>query len=354
VNEKDSRVNAKRRVWSEYLIIWLVMLCLTSGQTLILSAHIDLWAIQAPLTFIWTSAGYWGFMTLVFCLMIRRIRRKTWGDPMQTLSSAARRVANGDFSVHIAPLRKDGKKDYVEVMFDDFNRMVEELDSIETLTGDFVSNVSHEIKTPLSVIQSYATAIQKMETDRITRLEYTNTIITAAQHLNTLITNILKLSKLETQEFRQDKREYDLCAQLAECALQFEEQWEAKSITFTADMENKAMICADAELTSIVWNNLLSNALKFTEPGGAVTLSQTSDEKAIAVSVTDTGCGMSEATMARIFDKFYQGDTSHSQEGNGLGLALTKRVIELLDGRIFVKSSPGEGSTFTAILKAAP
>jgi signal transduction histidine kinase len=354
VKNEDSRVNAKRWAWSEYPTILIVMLCLTSGQTLILSKYIDLWTMNIPLSFILVDTGYWGFMTLVFCLIIRHTRRKTWEEPMRMLSGAAKRVADGDFSVHIAPLRRDGKKDYIEVMFEDFNRMVEELGSIEMLTGDFVSNVSHEIKTPLSVIQSYAAALQKLELNEEMRREYTDTIIVAAKHLDTLVTNVLKLSKLETQEFRQDERAYDLCAQLAECALQFEEQWESKGITFTASMDDKAIIRTDAELALIVWSNLLSNALKFTKPGGTVTLSQTSDENTITVSVTDTGCGMSESTMTRIFDKFYQGDTSHSQEGNGLGLALAKRVIELLGGQISAKSSLGKGSTFTVSLKTTP
>jgi signal transduction histidine kinase len=326
------------------------MLCLTGGQALILSEYVDLWTAGVPFSFILANIGYWGLMTLVFCLIIRYIRRRTWDAPMRTLSDAAKRVADGDFSVHIAPLRKDGKKDYVEVMFEDFNRMVEELGSIETLTGDFVSNVSHEIKTPLSVIQSYATALRKPEIDEETRREYTDTIIAASKYLNTLVTNVLKLSKLETQEFRRDRREYDLCAQLAECALQFEEQWEAKNIAFAADMDDKCVIRADAELTYIVWNNLLSNALKFTESGGEVRLMQASEPDSVTVTVSDTGCGIDARIIGRIFDKFYQGDTSHSGEGNGLGLALTKRVTDILGGQISVTSDVGKGSSFSVTL----
>ena len=139
---------------------------------------------------------------------------------------------------------------------------------------------------------------------------------------------------------------YDVCRQLCDCILQYESAWEKKEIEMEVEMEDRAEIYADQDLMELVWNNLLSNAVKFTELGGVITVRQLSDEQGVTISVSDTGCGMSKNTMKHIFDKFYQGDTSHSKEGNGLGMAMVKRVLELMDGEIQVLSEEKQGSTF--------
>ena len=158
---------------------------------------------------------------------------------------------------------------------------------------------------------------------------------------------ILDLNKLEKQAIVPQPESYDLCLQLSECALQFERVWEEKEITFEVDLDERVTIQADESLMELVWTNLLSNAFKFTERGGTVALRQTTEEDAVAVGISDTGCGMSEETQEHIFDKFYQGDTSRSTEGNGLGLALVQRILLLMNCTISVRSVTGEGSVFT-------
>lgn len=293
---------------------------------------------------------YWAAVSLGLTLLTRRRMRETFEKPVQKLAAATRKVAEGDFSIYVPPLHAADQYDYLDVMILDFNKMVAELGSIETLKTDFFANVSHEIKTPLAVIQNTAQLLKSKNLSPAQQQESVDTIEKYAHRLTDLITNILKLNKLEKQTIQPKAEPYDLAAQLADCALLFERRWEEKDIDFEADLEDQAMIRADPSLLELVWNNLLSNAIKFTPPGGAVALRQTSTPEAIQVTVTDTGCGMNEETMQHIFDKFYQGDTSHATEGNGLGLALVLRILRMTGGSVSVESAPGKGSVFTVRL----
>ena len=296
---------------------------------------------------------YWGIVAVGLTLFTRRKIRSTYEEPLHKMAEATRKVSKGDFSVYVPTVHTADKLDYLDVMIMDFNKMVEELGSIETLKTDFVSNVSHEMKTPIAIIKNYAQLLLTGKASEEQREDYAKGIEDAASRLSSLISNILKLNKLEHQRITPEVEAYDVCRQLCESAFLFEDAMEEKGIELEADIEDVAMIKADRELMELVWNNLLSNAVKFTEQGGCITIRQTSDEDYIRVSVSDTGCGISKESMNRIFDKFYQGDTSHSTEGNGLGLALVKRVLELIDGEIQLTSEEGKGSTFLVTLPVA-
>lgn len=342
--EQDERVKQKKMNWREFAITYGVMLFLVGIQTGILifpSFH-----TLNTITQIIAIMSYWAIVALLFCFLTNWQIRQNYDKPMRRLGSAAKKVARGDFSVYVEPVHTAEKYDYIDVMFLDFNTMVQELGSIETLKNDFVSNVSHEIKTPLAVIKNYTTALKNKKLPPEAEKDYMDAIITATDNLSALVTNILKLNKLENQEIEPTVEPYDVCDQLCECVLQYDALWEKKGITFQAELEDKATVYADRNMLEIVWNNLLSNALKFTPSGGEVTLTQTSDDQVITVLVSDSGCGMDAETQKHIFDKFYQGDTSHSGEGNGLGLALAYRVIEKVGGTLSVVSQPGKGSTF--------
>jgi signal transduction histidine kinase len=229
--------------------------------------------------------------------------------------------------------------------------MAQELSGTETLRTDFIANVSHELKTPLAVMGNYATMLQRPGITPDERNEYAKAISEAARKLAQLITNILKLNKLENQQIFPQPKEFDLGEQLCECLLSFEDAWEAKNLEIETDIEDDVRIKSDPELLSLVWNNLISNAVKFTPDGGKIGVTLKTEENDVAVSVTDTGCGMNPEVGQHIFEKFYQGDTSHATQGNGLGLALVKRVVDILNGEIGVQSLSGQGSTFTVKFK---
>lgn len=291
------------------------------------------------------------FLTLIFCIIDAVRRRLTVEKNIEKIISGLDRITKGDFSVRISPVGGFADTGGFNIIIDRINKMTGELAGVETLRTDFIANVSHELKTPLSAVNNYGTLLQTPGLPEEKRIEYSKAITTAARNLSGLITNILKLNKLENQQIYPVSKPYNLSEQLCECLLNFEDVWEQKQLDITTEIDDDVIVNADPELLSVVWNNLFSNAVKFTGTGGKIFVTLKKKKDMAEVSITDTGCGISAETGRHIFEKFYQGDTSHAAMGNGLGLALVKRVIDITGCEISVRSEVGRGSSFTVKLR---
>ena len=335
-----------------FLLVAFVITCCTMLFVSVLSetSQIELTAenitLAAKVTFLNVI-----LISLIFYVADVIRRKMTVERPVNRILQAAEKIMKGDFNVRIKKQSRFITDDHFNEIIECFNKLAEELSSVETLRTDFIANVSHEMKTPLSVMQNYGTLLQTPDLSEEKRIEYAKGVTDGARRMANMMTNILKLNRLENQQIYPQTSEYDLSEQLCECLLQFENVWEKSDIEIETNIAENVIITADTELLSLVWNNLFSNAFKFTEAGGKVTVTLTASDHHAVIKVSDTGCGISPEVGAHIFEKFYQGDTSHSVQGNGLGLALVKRVIDIMHGEIGVESTVGKGTTFTVRIR---
>lgn len=269
--------------------------------------------------------------------------------PLSTIveiSRASKEVAKGNFNIQLSEANCIAE---IQEMTRNFNSMARELAGTEMLRDDFVVNVSHEFKTPVSAIEGYATLLQSKTITEEKRLEYTQKILYSTKRLSSLTGNILLLSRLEHQEKEIEKESFSLDEQLRECILLLEEQWSQKNIELDIELA-ECCYTGNQELLAQVWLNLLGNAIKFAPENGFVRVHLQKKQDTVVISVMDNGQGMSEQVLARIFEKFYQGDPSRASSGNGLGLALARRVVSLHGGEITAVSSKGKETVFTVSL----
>lgn len=273
-------------------------------------------------------------ISLGYTLVVLIYRGLTIENPTRRILDATERIGKGDFSVRIKPINKGRRINEYDVIIEDLNKMTAELSAIETLRTDFVANVSHELKTPLSVVQNYCILLQNPAISADERTQYVKSITEATKRLTDLINNILKLNKLENQQIFPEFSRVNLSESLCESILLFEKDWDNKNINLETDIPDNVFVRADGELLALVWNNLLSNALKFTPNDGTVKITVVDEPKKVAVTISDNGCGIAPDVLPHIFEKFYQGDKSHSSQGNGLGLALVKRVTDIHGGTV--------------------
>lgn len=281
------------------------------------------------------------FFTLAICISVNNFMK-----PINEIISATNKVAKGDFSIR---LDEENVEHEIRDMNVSFNKMVKELSSIETLRNDFIVNVSHEFKTPIAAIEGYATLLQDSDLTENEKREYAKIILDSTKQLSSLSGNILKLSKLETQEIIPDKKYFCLDEQLRQALLLLESQWSKKNIDIDMDLKTTHYYGSE-DLLMQVWLNIFGNAIKFTPQNGLIITRLTNTPEGICVTISDNGIGMSEEVQSRIFDKFYQEDKSRHFKGNGLGLALVKKILDLCKCEISVSSKVGEGTTFTIYL----
>lgn len=267
--------------------------------------------------------------------------------PLKEMIHATERIAKGDFKVRIQE-SFDKESDF-GILQRSFNHMTEELDGIEMFRNDFINNFSHEFKTPIVSIRGFAHQLQAGGLTPEEEREYIRIIAVESDRLAKMATNILLLSKLENQAIVTDKTEFFLDEQLRTCLLLLEKQWSSKDIELNIDLD-EVKYCFNETMLSHVWVNLLGNAIKFTPPSGTISCTLRKDSSHITVTISDTGCGMDGNTQKHIFEKFYQGDTSHTGDGNGIGLTIVGRILVLCGGRVEVNSEPGMGSIFTVTL----
>ena len=349
--QSDPRVNASFMTPKKYLII-LLLVGFVSGSNVglyfLLSGDGVLQiSLSQTIRIILIMLTYLVLMTCAICQLVTWYRNSILLGPTRCLCRAAQQVAHGDYSVRLAPMRTDGKKDEFEVLFEDFNTMVEELGSTELLKNDFVSTVSHELKTPLAVIENYAALLQNPDLSEREREDFSARILDASRRMSVLVTNILQVNRLDNQKIHPKKLPFNASEAIARCILNYDEKLTEKNIELDTDLDEDLILNQDENLLDCVWTNLLSNAVKFTPEGGRIRVSLQQEAGNAAVCVTDSGCGIRESDLHHIFDKFYQADTSHATEGNGLGLALVRRIIDLCGGTVTVDSHPGQGASFT-------
>ena len=332
---------------TELILIIFSLMLLTSIFTVGIYAILN-WAIPAVQEFDTLASSASSLIaSTVIGTGAAAILTKWILSPMKEMIDATERIAKGDFKVHIQE-NFDEKSDF-GILQRSFNHMAGELDGIEMFRNDFINNFSHEFKTPIVSIRGFAHQLQAGGLTPEEEREYIRIIAQESDRLAKMATNILLLSQLETQAIVTAKTEFYLDEPIRTCLLLLEKQWSAKDIELNVDLE-EARYCFNEEMLSQVWINLFSNAVKFTPAGGTISCTLRVEGDFVVVTVSDTGIGMTEDTRRHIFEKFYQGDTSHTGDGNGIGLTIVGRILELCKGRIAVDGAPGEGSTFTVTL----
>ena len=334
------------KIWHKFAVmitlVILVYLGITSWIAIKVITHYDVTVSN------FFPLGIVIMLALTIAAVVTIIISGMFLDPIDKMSDAMKKVAAGDFNVHIDVDSRHCRIKNIAVMNSNFNKMVDGLNSTEMLKTDFITNVSHELKTPLASIEGYASLLSATELTDEQRV-YISNIMRSASRLTTLTGNILRLSKLDNQQLALKPSEFSLDEQIRQAILVQEKSWSDKELDIEPDLDPISFTGYE-ELMEHVWSNLISNAIKFTPKNGTISFSLHEQDGNIIAVVHDTGIGMSEFEQAHVFDKFYQADTNHSAEGNGLGLPLVKKIVSMHNGTVTIKSKPNEGASFIVTL----
>ena len=338
--EQLNRFSLRTRLTALVTVEMLFSILIAFGLDQLLNRVISLpW--EVPLTFELIA------VSLFVGILVTSHLSKFFFDPIKKLRKAMDKVADGDFSVRLE--ERSSSKEIMEV-YTGFNLMAHERGSTEILQTDFVSNVSHEFKTPINAIEGYSTLLQNDDNLTEEQKGYIEKILFNTTRLSSLVGSILLLSKLENQQIPTSRAPYRLDEQIRQSLLSLEAAWAPKDIEFDVELDRIEYIGNEAMMRH-VWDNLISNAVKFSPNSGLVKMTLTKRLRKIIFTIEDSGPGLTEEAQKRIFDKFYQADGSHKQEGNGLGLTLVKRVLSIENGEIQAENRPCGGCCFTVTLR---
>lgn len=332
-------IGAVLALFSFLTIIWSIAFYVSSSIINALEVN-----VSPFVTFLISDMVGFVFIVLIWTLfgILMRPKRQAM---IWTIIEPIQKIAKGDFSVKIRNEEKyDGE---IGVLVKSINDMTDELNAMEKMRQEFVSNVSHEIQSPLTSIKGFARALQDDNLSEEKRKHYLTIIETETTRLSKLSQNLLKLTLLESEEYTPERVTYRLDQQLKQIVLNSEPLWAEKEIELELNLE-KVHITADQESMSQVWVNLIHNSIKFTPSGGTITIQLKEDEEFVEVRIHDTGIGISEEQKQHIFERFYKADSSRNRAygGSGLGLAIVKKVLDLHEGEIKVESEEGNGTEF--------
>lgn len=288
-------------------------------------------------------------IALIFCIIIGSIlmffATKRISKPIKYISDVTKEVSKGNFDISI----NYENDDEIGVLAENFNTMIKELKNMEYLRKDFISNVSHEFKTPIASIQGFVELLKNNEVSQDKKEEYINIIIDETERLSKLTSNMLKISRLDNQVIPNKQEEFSLDEQIRKIVLLLQDKWEEKEIGLNINLEDTKFY-GDKELIEQIWINIIENAIKFSNFKGEISINLKNFKNYIVIEVCDNGIGMSKEVQKRVFEKFYQGDNSRAREGSGLGLSIVKRIIDIYKGDIEIESNIGVGTKFKVIL----